>query len=308
MALLFSSESDSAVRWKSACLSLRPDLDFRIWPEIGDKNDIDAALVWAPEPGLLADLANLKAIFSLGAGIDGLLADPTLPDVPLCRMVDPSLTRTMTDFVMATVLFRFRELDRYSHDQRLGKWEFSVPRSPGECTIGIMGLGELGTDAALTLLQRGFDVCGWSRTARSLEGVATYAGKAGLEDFLSGLEILICLMPLTWETRHLLNRRTLNLLPRGAYVINLARGSLVVDEDLLEALDNGHLSGALLDVFETEPLPSDHRFWRHPGVTMTPHVASYCMPEQAAASVMANYDRLMKGEPLHNVVDRAKGY
>lgn len=308
MALLFKSDSDNADRWRQACLTIRPDLDFRVWPEVGDPNDIIAALVWAPEPGSLADLPNLRAIFSLGAGVDGMLKDATLPDVPLCRMVDASLTKTMSDFVLMAVLHRFREMDRYARDQRLTRWRFAIPRDTGSCAVGIMGLGELGRDAAETLVGRGFDVRGWSRSPKTVKGVRSWHGTDQLEAFLGELEILVCLLPLTAETREVLNRALFESLPRGAYLINVARGGLVVERDLLAALDGGRLDGALLDVFETEPLPADNRLWRHPRVTVTPHVASYCLPETAAEGVMANYARLVRGLMPEHVVDRERGY
>ncbi len=308
MALLFKSDSDNADRWRRACLSLSPDLDFRVWPEIGRREDIEAALVWAPESGALTGFPNLKAIFSLGAGVDGLLQDRTLPDVPLCRMVDPSLTKTMSDFVLMAVLHRFREVDRYARDQHAGRWQFAIPRDTADCAVGIMGLGELGLDAARTLRSRGFDVRAWARSPRAFSDIRVFQDAEGLEPFLSELEILVCMLPLTSATRGILDKRVFEKLPKGAYLINVARGGHLVDDDLLASLDAGHLGGALLDVFETEPPDLDHRFWRHPRISMTPHVASYCLPEIAARGVVANYERLIRGEPLEHVVDRARGY
>lgn len=308
MALLFRSDSDNADRWRSACLAIRPDLDFRVWPDFGNREDILAALVWAPEPGVLAGLPNLRAIFSLGAGVDAMLTDGTLPDVPLCRMVDPSLTKTMSDFVLMAVLHRFREIDRYERDQRASRWRFAIPRDTGDCAVGIMGLGELGLDAAQTLRSRGFEVRGWSRTTKDVDGVRCYQGAGQLDEFLDDLEILICMLPLTAATHGILNARLFNAMPKGTFLINVARGGHLNEADLLAALDRGQLGGALLDVFETEPLPQGHRFWRHPRITITPHVASYCLPEVAARGVMANYERLLRGEIPEHIVDRARGY
>lgn len=309
MALLFLSEADPVDEWRDALLSEIPDLDIRIWPDhVGDPADIDLALVWRPPPGELQKFPNLRAILSLGAGIDSFLDDVTLPDVPLARMIDPSLTRTMADYVLLAVLRHHRQFDMFEREQRLSNWVFALPKSPGDRTVGIMGLGVLGQGAALALKAQGFDVIGWSRTAKSIDGIKTFHGEKQLQAFLTASEILVCLLPLTEDTKGILNASLFNQLPKGAYVINAARGDHLMSEDLIQALDSGQLTGATLDVFETEPLPAVSPLWLHERILITPHVASYCIPKTAAAGVAENIRLARAGKKLNHEVDRSKGY
>ena len=308
MALLFCSNEDDPVAWRAALLARLPDLDFRVWPATGAAEDIDAALVWLPPPGLLASLPRLRAVLSLGAGVDRMLADPTLPDVPLCRMVDPSMTTSMSEIALLHALRYHRDLDTYDHQQRGALWRFRLPKPPRATTVGVMGLGVLGTDAAATLARHGFTVRGWSRSPRTIAGVACHAGEAGLAPFLDRLDVLVCLLPLTAETEGILDARLFARLPAGARLVNLARGRHLVEQDLLDALATGRLAHATLDVFTTEPLPPDHVFWRHPRITVTPHAASYSLPETGADIVVENLRRLAAGAPLLHTVDRARGY
>lgn len=308
MALLFYSEDDDAAAWRRELLRRLPDLDVRIWPETGDPAGIDAALVWRPPPGLLRRLPNLRAIFSLAAGVDAMLADDTLPDVPLCRMVDSSLTTTMSEFVLLQVLKYHRGLDVFRTAQRRARWELQLPPPPAGTTVGIMGLGVLGEDAARVLAGHGFTVRGWSRGRKALPGVRCFAGRDELDAFLAGTAILVCLLPLTAATESILDGDLFARLPPGARLVNVARGRHLVERDLLDALDRGRLAHASLDVFRDEPLPPDHPFWRHPAIDVTPHVASYSQPESAAERVALNIRRLQAGEPLLDVVDRARGY
>ena len=308
MALVFMSPDDPAELWRAELTRRMPELDVRIWPEVGDPDEVEVALVWQPPPGALQRFSNLKAMLSLGAGIDGLLADPTLPDLPLARMVDPSLTRGMSEYVLAAVLRHHRDFDRFARAQTRGEWAFEFPKEASDRRVGIMGLGTLGSDAARVLKRHGFDVLGWSRSGRPVADVRCYAGRDGLGAFLERSEILVCLLPLTAETRDILDADLFARLPEGACLINVARGAVLVEGDLLDALDRGHLRGATLDVFREEPLPADHRFWRHERVLVTPHVASYCQPASAADGVIANIRRALNGEPLAHQVDRARGY
>lgn len=308
MALLFVSAEDPAEVWRQELLRRLPELDFRIWPEAGEIDEIDAALVWRPPAGELRRLPKLQAILSLGAGVEALLEDPTLPDVPLVRMVDPSLTDGMCAYVLAAVLRHHRELDRYERAQRAQDWAYAFPPQARDRRIGVMGLGELGSAVARTLLAQGFPVAGWSRSAKAVEGVASFAGHGELHAFLHRADVLICLLPLTDATRGTLDAATFAALPKGAFVINVGRGEHLVDADLLAALDSGHLAGATLDVFRHEPLPPKSPLWDHPRVLITPHVASYCDPRTAADGVADNLRRLARGEPLLHVVDRARGY
>lgn len=308
MALMFLSPDDPAEAWREALLAAIPDLDFRIWPDIGDPAEIDLALVWRPPPGELARYPNLRAILSLGAGIDGLLALPGLPDVPIVRMVDPSLTRTMTEYVLLSVLRHHRRFDHYEREQRATRWSFAFPPQAAERRVGIMGLGVLGSAAAESLARHGFSVAGWSRTARHLPGIEGFAGDEARTAFLACTDILVCLLPLTPDTAGILNAETFAGLPRGACLVNVARGAHLVEADLIAALDCGQLDSATLDVFREEPLPADHPLWRHPKVLITPHVASYSLPATAAEGVALNIRRARAGRPLAHQVDRARGY
>jgi glyoxylate/hydroxypyruvate reductase A len=308
MALMFLSADDPAEAWRTALLAEIPELDFRIWPEVGDLAAIDFALVWQPPPGELARYPNLRAILSLGAGIDGLLAQPGLPDVPIVRMVDPSLTRTMTEYVVLATLRHHRQFDHFEREQTEARWSYAFPPQAADRRVGVMGLGVLGSAAAASLAAHGFPVAGWSRETRQLSGIESFAGRAGLPAFLARTDILVCLLPLTRDTAGILNAATFAGLPRGAYLINVARGAHLVEADLIAALDSGRLAGATLDVFREEPLPAANPLWRHPKVLITPHVASYASPLTAAEGVAENIRRARAGQPLLHQVDRARGY
>jgi glyoxylate/hydroxypyruvate reductase A len=308
MALLFYSVPDDPAAWRHELLKRIPDLDFRVWPDQGDPGEIDSALVWRPPPGMLAALPNLRAVFSLAAGVDAMLADTTLPPVPLCRLVDPQLTGSMSEFVLLLVLRYHRRLERFAAQQRRALWHLEMARPAGTTRVGVMGLGVLGADAASLLVRHGFAVSGWSRSARSLPGVTCHAGAAGLGPFLAEADILVCLLPLTPETEGILSRDLFARLPRGARLINVARGRHLIGADLIEALDTGQLGHASLDVFDPEPLPPEHPFWRHPRIDVTPHVASNILAETGADGVAENILRLRRAAPLLNVVDRSRGY
>jgi glyoxylate/hydroxypyruvate reductase len=309
MAVLFHSDTDDPAAWQTALRRHLPDLELRVWPEVGDPDDIEAALVWAHPPGALRQFPNLRAILSLGAGVNHILDDPDLPQgVPIARIVDPALTVGMVEYATLAVLRYHRNFDVYERFQREARWKPLPLPVTARRRVGVLGLGEIGGACALGLAALGFSVAGWSRTPKSIPGIATFAGPDGLRPFLAQTEILLCVLPLTSDTRGVINRDTLAALPRGAFVINIARGAHIVDEDLIAALDAGHIAGATLDVFTHEPLPRDHRFWSHPKITVTPHVASLTNPETAAAGVAENLRRAADGRPLLHVVDRAAGY
>ncbi len=309
MAILFKSAFDSAHDWQGELARLLPDQDVRPWPEVGAPEEIEFAIVWAPEPGELECYPNLRAIFSLGAGVDNILSDPDLPaGVPVVRLVDPELTRQMSEYVVLNVLRHHRDFPAYEHFQRKGQWRRLPAPEAAATGVGFMGLGVLGSDAARKLRPFGFRLMGWTRAPRRLKGVRCLHGPEGRSPFLARSDILVCLLPLTPATRGILNAETFAALPQGAAVINCARGAHLVERDLLEALDSGHLSGATLDVFDTEPLSEGHPFWGHPKITVTPHIAGVTLPHSAAERVAANIRRLQKGEPLADVVDLEAGY
>jgi glyoxylate/hydroxypyruvate reductase A len=300
--------------WEQRFRALAPQHDIRVWPDaVGDPADIRYACVWKPPAGLLAGFPNLKAILSLGAGADDLLADPELPDVPVVRIVDPDLTMRMTEYVVLHVLMYHRRQRLYDAQQRERRWlEHSQPVA-SEVVVGIMGLGVLGTSAAQMLQRIGFKVVGWSRTPKALPGVEAFHGARGLEPFLRQSEILVCLLPATPATRGIVNLDLLHKLGRhgalqGAYLINAGRGALQVDADILAALEEGSLAGAVLDVFPTEPLPIESPLWGHPKVTITPHNAAQAVPQTLAMSVLQQIDRIERGHPPENTIDRAIGY
>ena len=306
--LVFASPSHPPQVWLGALRRHLPDLACRVWPDVPEPDKVAFALVWQPPPGLLRRFPNLKAIFSTGAGVEHILADPELPDVPVVKAVDRLLTKGMSEYVLLHVLRQHRRLGTLQAAQAERRWiEFSTPDTPAT-TVGIMGLGTLGGEAARLLAELGFRVTGWSRTRKSLPGITCFHGPDQLDAFLRGTDHLVCLLPLTAETRGLLNHRTLALLRPGAYFINAGRGPIVVEADLLAALDSGGLAGATLDVFDTEPLPSKHPFWRHPKVLVTPHNASDSVAETITAEIAANIRRLRAGAPLRHVVSRTQGY
>ncbi len=307
--LLFKSAIDDPLRWKRALEAKMPDLEVCVWPECGNTEKVEYALVWGEIGDMLRTLPNLKIVFSLGAGVDHLLPQEGLPrDVPTVRMLDAALTQGMSEYLMYHVLRFHRRMSEYESQQRARVWRPMPQTEARDCRIGIMGLGVLGGDAAEKFHALGFPVSGWSRGPKSRSDIRCYHGKAQLKAFLRDLRVLVCLLPLTADTTGIINRDTLAALPRGACVVNAARGGHVVDNDLLAALDAGDLAGAVLDVFEHEPLPASHPFWSHPRVTLTPHIASLTNPDTAASHVVDNVRRQRRGEPLVGVVDAAKGY
>jgi glyoxylate/hydroxypyruvate reductase len=309
MVLLFVSAVDSAAAWQAELGKLLPGLELRVWPDLGDPSEIEAALVWRPPPGLLEQLPNLKLILSLGAGVDHILADPTLPPgVPIVRLVDPYMTAAMSEYVQLQVLRLHRQDPAYRAQQQARRWRPLPQPNADERRVGVLGMGVLGSDAALKLKVLGFDVAGWSRSERKLPGIAGFWGADGLKALLQRSEILVCLLPLTPATRGILDRALFAQLPRGAGLINCARGSHLVEADLLAALDSGGLSTAVLDVFADEPLPPGHPFWDHPRILITPHVAAATHAPTAAVAVADNLRRLRDGRTLVNRVDVSVRY
>lgn len=310
MAVLLSTDPAAMEAWRNALLAEDADLDIRRFPDAGDPAGIEAAVVWTShDMAELRRYPNLRLIVSMGAGVDHLLRPPGPPaGVPVARLKDARLTQGMTEWVLLNVLrFHRQDLD-YRALQAAHRWEELPAPDTASRRIGILGLGELGGAAAAALRALDFPVMGWSRTPKRLPGVECFDGSEGFDSLLGRSDILVCLLPLTPETRGLLDRRAFGLLPRGAFLINGARGGHVVQGDLLTALESGQVQGAALDVFEPEPLPSDHPFWAHPRVVVTPHAASITIPASAAPQVADNLRRARSGQPLLNLVDFGAGY
>ena len=307
--LLYACFGVDPAIWEREIRRLAPTLDLRLWPETGDPAEIDYVLTWNAPRGFWQGFPNLKAIFSLGAGVDKLLTDPELPtDIPLVRMVDPGLAAGMKEFVLMRVLHYHRHMPEFAAQQAATEWRQLRAPPAAERLVGIMGLGELGETCARMLAELGFAVSGWSRRKKEIQGVATYAGTEELGAFLAASEILVCLLPLTADTENLLNATVFARLPRGAYVINVARGAHLVEQDLLEALATGQIAGATLDVFRVEPLPPDHPFWAHPAITVVPHVSALTQPQTAAKVLLDNLSAHAQGAALRHLVDRGSGY
>lgn len=314
MALLFATSWDAdspyGQKWQDMLRDKMPGLDLRVYPDrVGDLDDIDGALVWAPPEGLMASLPNLKLIHSTGMGVDHIFDDTKLPtDVPVARVVDDDLIERMSEYCLHAVLHYHREADRFDIYQRDKKWEVAPALHARDRRIGVMGVGEIGSDIVHKLMALNFNVAGWGRSAKHIDGMASFSGPPGLKPFLTRSEIVICLLPLTPETENILNAEAFAALPKGAVIINAARGGHIVDSDLIAALDSGHLGFAQLDVFRTEPLPDDHPFWGNPKIRITPHNAGVTNPETAVEQIVANYKRAQAGEPVENWVDPERGY
>jgi glyoxylate/hydroxypyruvate reductase A len=309
MVVLFYSDADDPRPWRQALTQALPGLDFRVWPQAGALEEIEYALVWRPPPGMLKQFPRLKAILSLGAGVDHVFLDPHLPrHLPVTRMVDAGLAAQMSEYALYGVLHFHRCMDRYAEQQRRGEWRMLAAVPAQERTIGVMGLGVLGADFARKAAALGFRVRGWSRSPRDLPGVETFDGDAGLGAFLAGTQILANFLPLTPQTQGILDAKLFDRLPQGAYLINIARGAHVVEADLLRALDTGRLAGAMLDVFAREPLPPGHAFWKHPRVVVTPHVAAQAIASLMVEQVVDNIRRIERREAPTGLVDVERGY
>ncbi len=309
MAILFYSKSDSPEPWRNAIGRQLPELSFRVWPDVGPPERIRYALVWKPEPGLLASLPNLRAIIALGAGVDHLFQDPQLPrTTPIVRLVDAGMAAEMTEYCVLGVLYFHRSLDHYVRLQAIWQWQRLPVIPAARRRVGIMGLGTLGRHLAQRLVTLGFAVSGWSRSAKNLEGVSCHWGEGGLNPFLARSEILINLLPLTRSTRGILGAGTFAALPDGACLINVARGAHLMEDDLLAALARGKLRGAMLDVFSEEPLPATHPFWQHPQIIVTPHTAAPTIPELAADQVIEAIRRFESGDQPGGLVNLDQGY
>ncbi|MEL7464422.1 MAG: glyoxylate/hydroxypyruvate reductase A [Pseudomonadota bacterium] len=314
MKVLFSSDPAQTALWAPELKRRASDegVAFELFTEDDDvpREEVDV-LVLNPITGAkdLKPYAGAKLIQSIWAGVESYLANPTLPDAPpLCRMVEPGLTEGMTDYIVGHVMRHHIGLDKHIRDTANGVWDPTIPPLSRDRTVAVLGLGALGADAAKMLAALRFNVVGWSRSQKSIEGVTCLSGPDGLREALSRGEIIVTIMPLTDDTRHVLDAETLALTPKGAAIINPGRGPLIDDDALLAALASGQIGHATLDVFNEEPLPEAHPFWRHPNVTVTPHIAAETRLSGAAQVVIEQIARLQRGEPLWHIVDRSLGY
>jgi glyoxylate/hydroxypyruvate reductase A len=268
----------------------------------------DHAIVWAPPQQFIDEQPGLQALFNIGAGVDALLQLKLPPSLKVVRLDDAGMSVQMAEYVCHAVIRHFREFDGYDADTKAGKWSYRKPRSRADFAVGVMGLGVLGERVAKALQVFDFSVNGFSRSAKSLPGIRCFSGAQGLPEFLAASRVLVNLMPLTPETENSLNLATLSQLQKGGYVINVARGKHLVDEDLIALIDSGHLSGATLDVFRKEPLPADHPFWRHPQITLTPHTSARTLREESISQIVGKMQALQRGESINGVVDPQRGY
>ena len=308
MALLLTPMFGSAEVWCNAFAAEMPELEVRIWPEVGDPADIEVAAIGALPAGTLRKLPNLRLIVSLFAGADALLRDPDLPDVPIARGGDPEGDDMMNETTLLHVLRYHRHMPAYLQAQVRCEWIKLPLKRASERKVGVMGLGAIGLAAAKTLAGLGFPVAGWVRRPRSVSDIEIFCGPDQFGAFLARSEIVVNLLPLTAETRGIINAGMLRRLPQGAAIINLGRGDHVVEADLIAALDSGHLAGATLDVFPVEPLPADSPLWRNPGITVMPHVSRRLVPEEMVQRICANLRKVRAGQPITELIDPRRGY
>jgi glyoxylate/hydroxypyruvate reductase A len=307
-AFLYMADAERGRRWAELFHRDAPELDFRLWPDVGDPADVHYLATWQPPDQLAQRFPNLKLLFSTGAGVDQFDLAALPPSVQLVRMVEPGIVQGMVEYVLHAVLDLHRDRPAYRRQQAQGLWQPLPVRTAAQCRVGVLGLGSLGQAVLRALQGLGFDCAGWSRSPRSIDGVQCFAGEAGRMDLLRRSDILVCLLPLTDATRGFLNSALFDALPRGAALVHVGRGPQLVGADLLRALDDGRLGEAVLDVTDPEPLPADDPLWRHPRVQITPHIASVTQPDTAVAVVLDNLRRFEAGLPLVGLVDRKKGY
>jgi glyoxylate/hydroxypyruvate reductase len=301
MRIIFYAPTGKPDPWLAGLRAQLPGATIEAWQPGAPPADM--AVLWSPPQQLFDEQPRLKAVFNMGAGVDALLKLQLPPDAVLVRLEDAGMAVQMAEYVCHYLVRHTREFDVLENT-----WLFRKPLDRREFPVGIMGLGQLGTRVAQAVGQFDFPVLGWSRTARDLPGVTTFSGTQGMDDFLRQTRVLVCLLPLTPDTRDILNRDTLGKLLPGGYLINVARGAHLVEEDLLALVDAGHLAGAALDVFRTEPLPEGHPFWQHPKITVTPHISGRTLREESIAQIAGKIRALQRGEPIAGVVNRERGY
>jgi glyoxylate/hydroxypyruvate reductase A len=309
MQVLVDLPFENAADWLAELRRQAPGVRFHLWPEVPEPAAIEVALVWTPDAALFEGLSGLQAIVVPGAGVDQLWrGGAVLPEVPIARLADPVMARRMAEYVLAMVLDHHRGFRCYRAQQAGRQWQRHFHADPAAIGVGIMGLGVMGRAVAALLSEVGYRVLGWSRRPKALDRMRCFAGEEGLGDFLAASEVLVCLLPLTAATRGILCRRTFEALPEGALLINVARGGHLIEADLLAALARGRLRGAVLDVFEDEPLPPDSPLWAHPRITLTPHIASHSNPKTGVAQIVQALQAIDRGEAPPPPVDPTSGY
>lgn len=308
MSVLYRSDAVRGQIWAEIFAAEAPELPFHTWPDTGDTAAVEYLIAWQPPGELLRSLPSLQVLFSIGAGVDQIGLEQVPDEVAIVRMVEPGLVSGMVEFATMAVLALHRNVLDYQRFQRAGTWRPMDVLPAAQRRVGVMGLGVLGQAVLRALAPFGFALRGWSRTLKEVPGVTCYSGSAGLDAFLGGCDILVCLLPLTDATRRILDSQLFRRLPRGASLVSVGRGGHLDQGALLDALDAGQLSAAVLDVCDPEPLPAGHPFWQHPSILLTPHIAGVTRPETAARVVLENIRRHRRGEPLRDVVDRATGY
>ena len=306
MRISFCCTDTKPEPWLAALRQALPHAEVSLWQS--GAPSADYAVVWAPPQAFFDEQPQLKAAFNIGAGVDALLALKVPADTRLVRLDDAGMSVQMAEYVCHALIRHTREFDAYEADTRAQKWSFRKPLDRADFPVGVLGLGVLGARVAQAVAQFEFPVLGWSRSAKQLDGVQCFHGAQELDEFLAKTRVLVNLLPLTPETENILNRDTLAKLQSGAYLINVARGRHVVEEDLLALLDSGHVAGATLDVFRTEPLPAGHPFWTHPRITVTPHTSARTLRSESIAQIVAKMQAMERGEPVAGVVDLVRGY
>ena len=308
MTVLYKADPERGREWKNIFADRAPDLPFRIWPEIGDPAAIRYVVAWEPPTDLMASFPNLEVLFSVGAGIDQFDLSSIPATIPVVRMIEPGIIDGMVEYVTCSTLMLHRNILDYMDDQRNRRWAPIRVLPPKSRRVGVMGLGKLGQATLQRLKSFGFPLRGWSRSRHAIDGATCFSGKHELPEFLGACDILVCLLPLTEETRGLLNAELFVRLPRGAGLVNAGRGGHLVQSDLLAALETRQIGAAILDVTDPEPLSEDSPLWAHPRVLITPHIASMTQPETAADAVLDNIRRHRAKEPLVGLVERDRGY
>ena len=296
----------SAEPWVQGLQQAFPEATVSAWAP--GAPPADHAIVWAPPQQFVDEQVGLQTLFNIGAGVDALLQLRLPPSLSVVRLDDAGMSVQMAEYVCHAVIRHFREFDGYDADTQAGKWSYRKPRSRADFAVGVMGLGVLGERVAKALQVFEFPVNGYSRSPKEVDGVRCFSGAQALPDFLAATRVLVNLMPLTPETENILSHTTLSQLPVGAYVINVARGKHLVEDDLIALIDNGHLAGATLDMFRTEPLPAEHPFWQHPKITVTPHTSARTLREESIAQIVGKIQALGRGEPIQGLVDTVRGY